>query len=101
MALTESLGVLLTGFAVIGAAWSVIVVTATELVARLSPTDRRGQAFCASTALSGMGTAIGSAVGGGLTVSVGYGAMFRVAVAVFGLDAGLSLVACRRNGTPA
>ena len=98
--LTDSLAALLVVFAVIGAAWSVIVVTATELVGRLSAVDRRGQAFGAFTALSGLGTAIGSAVGGTLAVRVGYGAMFLLAVAVVVLGAGLSLLAWRRNRAP-
>lgn len=94
---SESLAVLLVVFAVIGAAWSVIVVTATELVARLSAADQRGQAFGAFTALSGLGTAFGSAAGGVLAVEVGYWAMFLVAVAVVVVGAGLSLLAWRRD----
>lgn len=99
--LTDSLAALLVVFAVIGAAWSVIVVTATELVGRLSAVDRRGQAFGAFTALSGLGGAIGSAVGGALAVRVGYGAMFLVALTVVVVGAGLSLLAWRRNQPPA
>ena len=101
VALTDGLGALLVVFVVIGAAWSVVVVTATELVARLSPADRRGQAFGAFTALSGLGTAVGAAAGGALAVSVGYDATFLAAFCVVGLGAATSVLVWRRHRPPA
>lgn len=77
--------VLLSFFALVGISWAVIAVTAAGIVTRLAPTNLRGDALGAYTALSGLATGIGSLLGGALATRTGYLATFGLAGAlVFG-----------------
>lgn len=72
-------GLLLLSFTAIGLTWAVIAVTAASIVTRLSPTNLRGDALGAYTALSGLATAIGSLIGGAIAARFGYLVAFVVA----------------------
>lgn len=98
---TAQLPVLLVCFALVGVSWSVIAVTAAGIVTRLAPTNLRGDALGAYTALGGLATGIGSLLGGAIATGYGY-------IATFGLAGGLVLVGlaiayqqyAHRNTTP-
>jgi MFS family permease len=71
-----SLGV---GFLAIGVTWAVIAVTAAALVTSLSPARIRGEALGVYTALVGVGTGVGSLLGGVLATGYGYLVAFALA----------------------
>lgn len=75
VAATGLVGFLLYGlvFAAVGVAWAVVAVTATPLVGRLAPARIRGEALGVYVAVSGIGTGIGSLVGGWLAGTGGFG----------------------------
>lgn len=69
----------LASFTAIGLAWAVIAVTAASIVTRLAPTNLRGDALGAYTAVSGLATGIGSILGGAIAARFGYLVTFLVA----------------------
>ncbi|MFC6992476.1 MFS transporter [Haladaptatus sp. GCM10025707] len=74
-------GVLALGgiFALIGAAWAVIALTATEFISDLAPSVIRGEALGMYTALSALAGGLGSLLGGALADTLGYSLTFTVA----------------------
>lgn len=66
-------------FALVGLTWAVVAVTAAGLVSRRAPDAVRGEALGLFTALSGLGTGVGGALGGWLALSAGYLPAFAVA----------------------
>lgn len=70
---------LAVAFCLIGLTWAIIAVTTTALVTRLAPAAGRAEALGLQTALVGVGTGAGSAVGGAAAGAVGYAATFAVA----------------------
>lgn len=82
---TGELTVLLVCFALVGISWAVIAVTAAGIVTRLAPTNLRGDALGAYTALSGLATGIGSLFGGAIATGFGY-------IVTFGIAGGLVFV---------
>ena len=84
---------LLASFTTIGLTWAVIAVTAASIVTRLAPTNLRGDALGAYTALSGLATGVGSLLGGAIAARVGYLVAFLVAagLVVTGLALAYSL----------
>lgn len=76
VARTGGLGV---AFAVIGATWAIVVVTAAGIVTRIAPAGIRGEVLGLYTALSGVGGGVGGLLGGGLARVAGYNAAFVVA----------------------
>lgn len=84
-------GVLAVGFVVIGVTWAVIAVTGADIVTGLSDTSSRGEAFGAFTALVGVGTGVGSALGGLSADFAGFAATF-VAAGVLVALGGLGVV---------
>ncbi|SEH41566.1 Predicted arabinose efflux permease, MFS family [Halopenitus malekzadehii] len=64
------------GFTLIGVTWALIAVTATGIVTRLAAEPVRGYALGAYTAIAGIGTGLGSIVGGGVAEVAGYPATF-------------------------
>ncbi len=79
--LPANLGLPVVGllFAIIGACWAVVAITATSLVTRLAPPSARGEALGTYTALGGLGGGVGSALGGTVASAAGYLAAFAVA----------------------
>lgn len=78
------------GFALVGATWAFIAVTATGVVGRLSDADVRADALGTYAAIAGLGTGVGSALGGGLAGVAGYTLTFAIGGAL--VLAGLALV---------
>ena len=66
-------------FGLIGLTWAVIAVTTTALVTRLAAPPGRAEALGIQTALVGLGTGVGSAVGGVTAGALGYSTTFAVA----------------------
>lgn len=66
-------------FVAIGITWAVIAVTATGTVARVVPASRRAEAFGLYTAAVGVGTSMGSVLGGALAVRTTYAFTFAAA----------------------
>lgn len=99
---TGRYGVLLVSFAAIGITWAVIAITAASIVTRLAPTNLRGDALGAYTALSGLATGIGSLLGGGIAARFGYLVTFFVAggLVVIGLFLAYSLYRQPSQTTP-
>ncbi|QHS15934.1 MFS transporter [haloarchaeon 3A1-DGR] len=77
------------GFTLIGVTWALIAVTATGIVTRLAAEPVRGYALGAYTAIAGIGTGLGSVLGGGVAEVAGYPATFAgaglVVLAALGL----------------
>lgn len=86
-------------FALIGLSWAVIAVTTTTLVTRLAPSSGRAEALGLQTALVGLGTGVGSAVGGASAASLGYPTTFLVAGGL--VLVGLVALAVTGEGTDA
>lgn len=84
-------------FVAVGLTWAVVAVTGTTIVARLAPPAVRGSALGAYTALGGLGTAIGSVVGGALATELGYVGAFAAAGAL--VLAGAVVAAATRRTT--
>lgn len=63
-------------FLLIGATWAAIAVTATGIVTRLAPAPVRSEALGLYTALAGVGTGFGSALGGWVADAFGYAVAF-------------------------
>jgi MFS family permease len=78
-------------FLLIGVTWAVIAVTSTGLVTRLAPTAVRGNALGAYTAVVGVGTAVGSILGGAVAAAAGYLLAFLGAALLVFLGAALAL----------
>lgn len=93
---------LLASFTAIGLTWAVIAVTSASIVARLAPTNLRGDALGAYTALSGLATGIGSLLGGAIATRFGYLVTFLVAsgLVVTGLALAYSLYQRPAQTTP-
>lgn len=91
--------VIATLFVLVGVSWAVIAVTATGLVARLSPAEVRGDALGAYAALAGLGGGVGSFAGGWLAGRAGYVVSFVAAGGLVLL--GASLVQATRGRTDA
>lgn len=66
-------------FVLLGVTWAAVAVTGTGIVARLAPAAVRGDALGAFTALGGLGTAIGSVLGGVLAAQTSYLVAFGIA----------------------
>lgn len=66
-------------FAIVGATWAVIAVTAGAIVTRLAPPSLRGEALGVYAALGALAGGIGSVGGGLLADLVGFGAAFGAA----------------------
>lgn len=72
--------VLMAGlFAVLGVAWAVIAVTATEVISDRAPDAIRGEALGVYTAISSLAGGLGSLVGGVLADAAGFPVAFGVA----------------------
>lgn len=69
-------------FVALGLTWAVVAVAGTTIVARLAPPAVRGDALGAYTALGGLGTAVGSVLGGALAVQTSYVTAFATAGAL-------------------
>jgi MFS family permease len=85
-------------FTLIGVAWAVVAITATSVVADLSPPAIRGEALGLYTALSGLATGVGSVLGGWLG---GYGFTLTFGVAGGLVLAGTLVVAVVWRRVPA
>lgn len=70
---------LAVAFGLVGLTWAVIAVTTTALVTRLAAPPDRAEALGLQTALVGLGTGAGSAVGGTAAAALGYPTTFGVA----------------------
>lgn len=82
-------GVLAALFLALGVTWAVVSVTSTGLIARLASPDRRGEAFGLYAAVTGIGTAVGSVIGGAVAARTTYLAAFVVAALAVAVGAGL------------
>lgn len=88
-------------FGIVGASWAVVAVTAGGLVTRLASDTGRGRALGAYTALSNVGTGIGSALGGLLAVHLSYVAAFGSGAVLVLLGAATVLWSRPRESAPA
>ncbi len=84
-------------FVAVGLTWAVVAVTGTTIVARLAPPAVRGDALGAYTALGGLGTAVGSVVGGLLATELSYVGAFAVAGGLVLAGAVVAAVTRRRT----
>jgi predicted MFS family arabinose efflux permease len=66
-------------FLAIGITWAIIAVTATVLVTSLAPSGVRGEALGLYAAIAGLGTGVGSALGGIVATWHGYLVAFTLA----------------------
>lgn len=74
-----SVSLLFVCFALVGVTWAIIAVTVAGIVTRLAPTNLRGEALGAYTALGGLATGLGSLLGGGLATRLGFITTFTIA----------------------